>query len=133
MELTDELFERLPLEHGDINEMVRPSISYWQDVWRRLKQNKYAVGGLAFVIFITLIAILAPVLTPYDYYSQDLSNANATPSSLHWFGLDQFGRDLLTRVIYGARISMTVGYVTSVFTLVIGIFYGGIAGFPVAG
>lgn len=128
MNLSPEMFEpAVKTEHK--NQIVRESVSFWKDVWRRIKQDKLAMIGLCVVIFITLVAILAPVLTPYSYETQDLYNTNAMPSSDHWFGTDQFGRDVFTRVLYGARISMTVAYVSTVTTLCIGALYGGISGF----
>ncbi|SEF84152.1 oligopeptide transport system permease protein [Caloramator fervidus] len=128
-ELTKEMFERVPKEEKNIHEIVRPSETYWQDAWRRLKKNKLAMGGLFFVIFITLLAIIGPYLSPYNYYSQDFSIANQGPSRAHWFGTDPFGRDIFTRILYGARISLTVGYVASILNLTIGILYGGISGY----
>lgn len=128
MNLSPEMFEPA-VKDEQKSELVRESVSFWQDVWRRLKKDKLAMIGLCVVIFITLIAILAPVLTPYDYATQDLYNTNAMPSAEHIFGTDQFGRDVFTRVLYGARISMTVAYVSTVTTLLIGALYGGISGF----
>ncbi|MCX7904516.1 MAG: ABC transporter permease, partial [Caloramator sp.] len=129
LNLTQDMFEKVPKEEKNINEIVRPSETYWQDVWRRLKKNKLAMGGLFFVIFITLIAIVGPYLSPYNYYSQDFSIANQGPSSSHWFGTDPFGRDIFTRILYGARISLVVGYAASILNLTIGILYGGISGY----
>lgn len=129
LQLTKDMFEKVPKEEKNINEIVRPSETYWQDVWRRLKKNKLAMGGLFFVIFITLVAIVGPYLSPYNYYSQDFSIANQGPSSAHWFGTDPFGRDIFTRILYGARISLVVGYAASILNLTIGILYGGISGY----
>lgn len=130
IEFTEELFQPAEKhEKGETNEIVRASMSFWQDAWRRLKKDKLAMVGMVFVILITIIAVFAPLLTPYDYATQDLSNTNQFPSLTHLFGTDQYGRDILTRVLYGARISMTVAYVSTVITLVIGALYGGISGF----
>ncbi len=128
MNLSPEMFEPA-VKSEQKHELVRESVSFWKDVWRRIKKDKLAMIGLCVVIFITLIAILAPVLTPYSYETQDLYNTNAMPSAEHLFGTDQFGRDVFTRVLYGARISMTVAYVSTVTTLLIGALYGGISGF----
>ena len=128
MNLSPEMFEPA-VKDEQKSELVRESVSFWQDVWRRIKKDKLAMIGLCVVIFITLIAILAPVLTPYDYATQDLYNQNQLPSAEHYFGTDQFGRDVFTRVLYGARISMTVAYVSTITTLLIGALYGGISGF----
>ena len=128
MNLSPEMFE--PAAKSEQKTvLVRESVSFWKDVWRRIKKDKLAMIGLCVVIFITLIAILAPVLTPYDYATQDLYNQNQLPSAEHYFGTDQFGRDVFTRVLYGARISMTVAYVSTITTLFIGALYGGISGF----
>lgn len=128
MNLSPEMFEPA-VKSEQKHEIVRESVSFWKDVWRRLKKDKLAMIGLCVVILITLIAILAPVLTPYSYETQDLYNTNAMPSAEHIFGTDQFGRDVFTRVLYGARISMTVAYVSTITTLLIGALYGGISGF----
>jgi len=129
VEIREELFQRIPEDEKRLNEMVRPSMSYWQDAWRRLKKNKLAMLGLAIVIFMTFLAVFAPLLTPYDYFSQNLYSANQRPSREHLLGLDQYGRDLLTRVLYGARISMTVAYASTLLILIIGVIYGGVAGY----
>ncbi|WP_205694179.1 ABC transporter permease [Clostridium sp. JN-9] len=129
VEISKDLFERVPESERNSDEIVRPSLTFLQDVWQRLKENKLAIAGLSFVIFITLVAIFVPVFSKFNYYSQDLSIANQNPSAVHWFGTDKFGRDIFIRVIYGARISLTVGYVASFLNIVIGILYGGIAGY----
>lgn len=133
MEITKEMFERVPENEKDLNTIVRPSETYWQDVWRRLKQNKLAMIGLYFVIFITLIAIVGPPLVKafrnIDYSTQDLTKSNLKPNGQFWFGTDMFGRDIFVRILYGARISLIVGYVASILNLVIGVLYGGISGY----
>ena len=87
MEINNELFERIPKDEKKLNEIIRPSETYLQDAWRRLKQNKLAMGGLAFVIFITIAAIVGPMLSKYNYYSQNFRIANQGPSfsSLVWY------------------------------------------------
>lgn len=129
MTFSNEMFEVVSAEEKNSEAIVRPSLTYFQDVWRRLKSNKLAIVGLMFVIVITLAAIFGPILSKFNYYSQDLEIANQGPSSVHWFGTDKFGRDLFIRILYGARISLTVAYVASILNIVIGILYGGIAGF----
>lgn len=129
MELSNDMFEKLPKNKKTSDEIVRPNLTYWQDVWKRLKQNKLALSGLIFIIIISLAAILGPMFSQYNYYTQDLSIANQGPSSIHWLGTDKFGRDLLVRILYGARISLTVGFVASILNIIIGVLYGGIAGY----
>jgi oligopeptide transport system permease protein len=103
--------------------------TYWQDAWRRLKQNKLAMGGLLVIVLITLLALLGPLFSPYSYSDQTLTNANQAPSAAHWFGTDNLGRDLYTRVLYGARISISIGIAASLINLTIGVVYGGLAGY----
>ena len=107
----------------------RPSATYWQDAWRRLKQNKLAMAGLVIVSLIALLALFGPLVSPYSYSDQSLANANQTPSAAHWFGTDNLGRDLFTRILYGARISLSIGLVASLINLFIGIIYGGVSGY----
>ena len=113
----------------DGNTIVRKSTTYWQDVWRRLKKHKLAMVGLVIIIILSVLAIFGPMLSPYSYSDQDLANANQPPSAEHWFGTDNLGRDLFTRVLYGARISLAIGLVTSIISFGIGVTYGAISGF----
>lgn len=129
MEISKELFERVSDEEKNINEIVRPSVSYWQDAWRRLKENKLAITGLVIIVIIALISIFGPMLSKYNYYSNDFNVANEGPSLQHLLGTDQFGRDLFTRIMYGGRISLTIALVASAICLGIGIIYGGISGY----
>lgn len=129
MEFTKDVFEKVPAEEKELNKIVRPSVTYWQDAWRRLKENKPAMAGFFFVIFITLTAIFGPMLSKYNYFSQDFMVANQGPTGAHWFGTDQFGRDIFVRILYGARISLTVGFAASILNITIGVLYGGIAGY----
>lgn len=129
MEITKEKFRKISKEEIAKQEVARPSVTYWQDVWRRLKSNKLAIAGLVIVILMVLFVTIGPMISKYTYYAQDYSVTNQGPSAAHWFGTDQFGRDILTRVMYGGRISLTIGFVVSVLNLVIGVIYGGIAGY----
>ncbi|GFP77308.1 ABC transporter permease [Clostridium fungisolvens] len=129
MEFTKDLFELVPDNEKDKEGVARPSMTYLQDAWRRLKQNKLALLGLAVIILMTLAAIFIPIFSHYDYSTQDFSIANKGPSAAHIFGTDKFGRDIFTRVAYGARISLTVAFVASALNVLIGIVYGGISGY----
>ena len=117
----------LPLPEKDrrLEETFRPRPSAWQ----RLAMNKLALLGL-FIIFLVLAwAIIGPFLSPYSYADQNLLATNQGPSLSHWFGTDSLGRDLYTRVLYGARISLLIGIVAALINFFIGALYGGIAGF----
>lgn len=103
--------------------------SPWVDAWRSFRKNKLAMLGLMLILFFILLAIFAPVLTHFDYKAQDLTNRLQPPSSEHWFGTDDLGRDLFTRVIYGARISLWVGFFSVVGSIIVGTFLGILAGY----
>jgi peptide/nickel transport system permease protein len=112
------------------------SRSPWREGWRRFKKQKLAVTGLGIIIFFILIAILAPWITPdiqdeaiHKYDNQDLMNGLQPPSAEHWFGTDDFGRDVFTRVIYGARISLWVGFFAVMGSMVVGTILGLVAGY----
>lgn len=96
--------------------------------WRQMKKNRLALWGMAIVIIMTILAVIGPWLSSYTYSDQNLAIANAYPSAEHWFGTDSLGRDLLIRVLYGARISLSIGLVASLINVFIGVLYGGIAG-----
>lgn len=104
-------------------------ISLWQDAWVRLRKNRLAMFGLVFLVFVLLLCIVIPWLTPYGYEEQDLRLGATGPSPSHWLGTDTFGRDLLTRILYGGRMSLAVGFVATAVALVIGVTYGAIAGY----
>jgi len=99
-----ELFEFVGKEELQIKEFVRPSVSYWSDAWRRLKKNRFAMIGLVLIIILIVFAIIGPIISPYEYDQTDLNNVYAPMSWKHIFGTDELGRDVLTRVLYGARI-----------------------------
>ena len=109
--------------------IIRPHLTFRQDAWLRLKKNVPAISGLIIILGIALLALIGPMLSPYSYSDQTLSNANLGPSASHWFGTDNLGRDLATRVCYGARISLSIGIVASLINLFIGVIYGGISGY----
>ncbi len=103
--------------------------SLWADAWIRLKKNKLALAGLYVVGFLIVIAILTPWIAPYGYEEQNLDLGATPPSWAHWFGTDLFGRDMLTRVMYGGRISLAVGILATSVALVIGVAWGTVAGY----
>ena len=128
-EISRDLFEPLAGEHPAQEGPGRPPAGYWQDAWHRLKQNKPALAGLGIVLLLALLAATGPYLSGHTYYDQDLQMVSQAPSSSYWFGTDALGRDLFTRVWYGARISLTIGLATSLICLVLGVLYGGISGY----
>lgn len=107
---------------------TKKSNSLWDDAVKRLKRNKAAVYSSYFIIFVCVVGFLADFIAPYAFDLQHPDRLLQLPNATHWFGTDSLGRDLLSRVIYGGRVSMTVGILTSLISLIIGVVYGAIAG-----
>ena len=105
------------------------SMSQWAMAWRRLLRHKLAMFGLAVLLFFALISILAPYIAPYEFDAIDLNNTFGAPSAQHWFGTDPLGRDILTRLMYAGRISLTVALTAAVLSTVIGVVIGAAAGY----
>ena len=105
------------------------SVSPRQDAWRRLKKNKAAMFGLVVLAVLVVLSVFAPWLTPYSYSGQDLELGPSPPSAQHWLGSDLFGRDLLTRMLYGSRVSLAVGFIATAVALLIGVTWGALAGY----
>ncbi|MED4957392.1 ABC transporter permease [Paenibacillus macerans] len=101
----------------------------WRDAWRTFRKNKIAMIGLIMIVLFVIIALLAPVIAPYDFKAQELGDRLKPPSSEHWFGTDDLGRDLFTRVLYGARISLWVGTFSVIGSIILGTILGILAGF----
>lgn len=125
----DKWFQFIEKETEKKELVARPSLSYWQDAWIRLRKNKMAMLGLIFLVILGFMAIFGPIMTPYDVNAQNLPNQYQPPSSEHWFGTDSAGRDVFTRTWYGARISLFVGLVAAFIDVFIGIIWGGISGY----
>src|SRR5689334_18338306 len=100
---------------------VEKGTSLWRDALRRLRRNKLALFGLIFITIAATFAIVTPLIAPYSYEAQDLDLGAARPSMQHWLGTDYLGRDLLTRLLYGGRISLMVGFAATAVSLVIGV------------
>ena len=117
---------------ADITTEVRqdePQYSLVKDAFDRLIANKLAIVGLVIVAALFFIAIAGPFITPYDFLSQDLQARNQAPSAHHWFGTDDLGRDVLSRVIYGARTAVIVAFSVTFLSLLIGMVVGSLGGY----
>lgn len=101
----------------------------WRDAWRAFQHNKMALVGLSVIVFFVIIALIAPWIAPFDYKEQNLVSRLQPPSAEHWFGTDDLGRDLLSRTLYGARISLWVGFLSVIGSMIVGTALGLIAGF----
>ncbi len=108
---------------------IEKGSSLWHDASLRLRKNKLAMVGLIFIIFLAIISLLTPFIAPYSYEAQDLYMGATPPSLKHWLGTDVLGRDLLTRLMYGGRISLTVGLIATSVALLIGVTWGAVAGY----
>lgn len=97
--------------------------------WNKLKRNKFAVFGAVILIILMLLAIIAPIISPYGRDSVDLLNIEAAPTAQHILGTDDLGRDVFVRLIYGGQVSLSVGIVAIIIQLAIGITLGAIAGY----
>lgn len=129
IKIEKELFAPLSAEEKKVDAIVRPSIGYWKDAWMRLKRDKMALVSMIVVIAIILGAILIPMLSKTDYAANNLSETYLPPSAEHWFGTDNLGRDLFVRNFYGARYSLLIAVFSAFINLVIGVLYGGVAGY----
>lgn len=108
---------------------VRPHHSLWGDAFIRLRRNKLALAGGAFILILTLAAVFAPLLTPFRFDQQNYDAIMQGPGAGHLLGTDELGRDVFTRLIYGARTSLAVGVFTQIIVLAIGLPIGAIAGY----
>ena len=103
--------------------------SMLSEIWRRFKKNKQALVGLIVLILFVLIAIFADQIAPYGYDDQDASRAMIAPCAEHIFGTDNLGRDIFSRLLYGGRVSLMVGFVSASVACVVGVIFGSIAAF----
>ena len=99
------------------------------EAWKRFRRNKTAIVGLVIVCLLILVAVLAPILAPFDYTAQDYMAMMQKPSGAHWFGTDAYGRDIFSRVIYGTRYSLLIALFCTIAALFTGGLLGIIAGY----
>ena len=128
-EPTPDLFEKLDESSKNAEKIAYESKTYFKDAWGRFKQNKLAMAGLIFLVFMIVMCILVPVFSSYSYDGQDLNAINEMSSLAHPMGTDYLGRDLFVRVMMGGRISLTVGFAAAAISMCVGITYGGISGY----
>ncbi len=129
IEEMNDAFEIIGCDDLNSETIVKPSLTFWKDVWRRFKKNKLALIGLILISIVVILTIVGPTMTGYDYTRMDVSIKNQGPSAEHWFGTDKMGRDLFTRVCVGGRVSIAIGLTCTTVMFVIGSILGGIAGY----
>lgn len=112
------------MKNRDNRERSRSKSGYWADAWRRLRRNKAAMLGLILIVLMVLMALLADWIAPYPYGLQDYDSVSEGPSAKHWLGTDNLGRDILSRIIYGSRISLLVGFSAIITAIIFGGFIG---------
>lgn len=128
LKLSPDLFRPLPQSEKHSEQIARPSITYWSDAWRRFKENKIALIAMIILAILVLMAIFVPIVSPYNF--KEIVNAkNMAPSAQHWFGTDDLGRDLFTRVFQGMRVSLIIGLLGAIISMVIGTIYGAISAY----
>lgn len=111
------------------DETVEEGHSLWADAFHRLKKNRLAILGASILLLEVAVCVFTPWIAPYGFEDQSLENSLANPSWEHWMGTDTLGRDLLTRLLYGGRISLMVGVLASLVSAIVGVLYGAAAGF----
>ncbi|MBK3495161.1 ABC transporter permease [Viridibacillus sp. YIM B01967] len=122
-----EMFEIVGGKHEETEKLADKSVSFWKEVFLRFSQNKLAIFGLIALVIIILMATFVPMFSQFSYREQ-LGLYNTPPSSTHWFGTDDLGRDVFVRVWAGARISLFIGITAAVIDLIIGVLWGSISG-----
>lgn len=129
LSLSKDMFEIVGKDEMNYDKIVRPSLTYWADAWRRLKENKLAIMSIVILVIVVAMAFIGPHLRPWTYDYQDFSVINKGPDSEHWFGTDDLGRDLFVRCWEGAKISLFIALISTIINVTIGIIYGGISGY----
>jgi len=119
--MTSVVEEIVALPGGAGEEAIEPPAP---GLWRRLRRNPVAVASLIFLAILALVAVLAPIIAPYDFAAQSLADRRQPPSPTHWLGTDELGRDTLSRLLYGARISLTVGIAVEAVVVTLGLAVG---------
>ena len=128
-QLSKEKFQIIGCEDANADEILRPSMTYWQDAWRRLKQNKVATASLIVLILISFMTVIGQYINGIEFQLTNNDFVNVKPNLTHWFGTDNLGRDIFSRVWAGGRVSIIIGLVGAFIDTVVGSIYGGISGF----
>jgi oligopeptide transport system permease protein len=127
---TPDLFRTLEIDRDEGERIAGPPVGFWKDSWIRLKKNRGAVISLAILILIFAFAfVLGPLLSQYSPYAQDLARRYTGPSASYWFGTDEFGRDMWTRVWQGTRVSLYIGLLAACLDMFVGVTFGAVSGY----
>lgn len=129
IELKQDDFVRIGTKGISAEQLSKPSLTYWADVWRRFRGNKLAVLGAILLVLVILTLFIGPSITGLNYQYIDASIKDQLPSAQHWFGTDDMGRDIFCRVCVGGRISILIGLSCTAVMFIIGSIMGALAGF----
>lgn len=128
-ELNRDKFVIIGCDGEDADKILRPNMTFWQDAWRRLKKNKIAMISLWMLGIISIMTIIGPYLDGQDFTFQNKGMMDLKPSGKFWFGTDQLGRDLFSRLWIGGRVSIIIGIFGTAIEICVGCLYGGISGY----
>ena len=128
-EITRDRFRVVGKNLEKMESIARPSLTFWQETWRRIRQDKAAFISLIVLVLYVLLAIFAPMLSSYGFDQQDAYHMKEFFSLEHWLGTDNLGRDLWVRVWMGARVSLSIGFVAALINAVVGTVLGGFCGY----
>lgn len=128
-ELSKDKFKIVGINKDEMDLIVRPNLTYWQDAWRRLKKNKIAMISLVALILLIFFVLFGPAISGKNYQEQNIKLANQGPSSQYWFGTDNLGRDMFSRLWIGGRVSLSIAVIATLLEVVVGCIYGGISGY----
>ena len=126
IQLSPDKFKIIGYTQEEANKIDRPTISYWQDAWRRLRKNPVAMAALVVLALLVVLVIVGPYIRGYDYVSMNVADKNQGSSAEYWFGTDSLGRDLFSRIWVGARASILIALVATSLKLVVGTLYGAV-------
>lgn len=129
MTFEEQDFAPLPEDEKNNEAIARKKTSYWKDVWRNFKKNKAAMVSLVVMGLMVLLVVIGPEISGYNYYSNDYTAVNQPPCAAHWFGTDNLGRDLWTRVWAGGRVSLFIAILATLIPELIGMAVGGVSGY----
>src|SRR5690606_470245 len=129
LQLSNEDFQPLHIDQTESEKIAGESTSYWKDAWRRFRKNKLAIAGIVILLLLGFMAIFGESISGHNYRDTDLMSTNLEPSSEHWFGTDNLGRDIFARTWDGAKISLFIGLMAAFLDLIIGVIWGAIAGY----
>ncbi|WP_100065336.1 ABC transporter permease [Miniphocaeibacter massiliensis] len=127
--ISPDKFRRVDKENEMSEFIARPKITYWSDSWRRFKKKKTALAALVVLSLLILLVIFGPMLSKYSFEQVDSVAKNQGPSAAHWFGTDELGRDIFTRIWVGGRVSIIIGLAGAFICAIIGCIYGAVAAY----